>query len=347
MANSVKVIKKKDREAFDAGKEIKAKDTASKKAVSVSKPQQPAEKKKNIIAKADVAVAKIQTEDKKKPEAMKEKPEYKVIVTVREGNALRASRPDANVQKDDESEKEITRIVVPGEVLEDNINGLAGTGTYRVDTKVYSKYVGLLKKREHAITVIPLAGVYMPKKWDFVIGEVTYVSFSNWKVDVGSPYSAVLPLSAVPEYIDKGEDLTKYYKRGDLIFAKIDSVTPDMAVQLSLRDHKTRKLYGGHVIEITPAKVPRLIGKDGTMISMIKDKCGSLIFVGQNGIVWLKGGNESLATRAIKMVGDYSHKEGLTDMVSKFLDEEIKKGGNAGSVSASPATGKEQDEILL
>ncbi|MEA2003493.1 MAG: KH domain-containing protein, partial [archaeon] len=86
-----------------------------------------------------------------------------------------------------------------------------------------------------------------------------------------------------------------------------------------------RKLFGGKVIEISSQKVPRVIGKSGTMISQIKDKTGCVINVGQNGRIWIKGDNEALATKAIMMVEKMSHKSGLTETISKFLDEKTKK----------------------
>ena len=49
------------------------------------------------------------------------------------------------------------------------------------------------------------------------------------------------------------------------------------------------KFRGGIIVDITPTKVPRLIGKKGSMINMIKDKTNCKIIVGQNGLVWVKG----------------------------------------------------------
>ena len=88
-----------------------------------------------------------------------------------------------------------------------------------------------------------------------------------------------------------------------------------------MQDERARKLSGGKVINVEAVKVPRIIGKQGSMISMIKRKTGSNIVVGQNGIIWLQGGDEALSTTVIKMVERESHKEGLTDSIEKFLNE--------------------------
>ncbi len=237
---------------------------------------------------------------------------------------ITAKKEEAVNTTENKESQEDNVIVLPGDELIESIDFLAGHGTYREGKKIFSKVVGILKKRDHVISVVPVAGKYMPKKGDYVIGEIDYVSVSNWKVDIGHPTNAMLPVSGVEEYIERDADLTKYFKRGDLILARVDAVTKNMNATISMKDKRARKLFGGRVIEITPMKVPRLIGKEGTMISQIKDKSGCIINVGQNGRVWIKGDNVDLAIKAIRMVEDNAHKKGLTDLIAKYLDDEIK-----------------------
>ncbi len=45
----------------------------------------------------------------------------------------------------------------------------------------------------------------------------------------------------------------------------------------------------GSVIDISHVKIPRVIGRNGSMISMLKKELNVSIFVGQNGRIWLKG----------------------------------------------------------
>ncbi len=220
--------------------------------------------------------------------------------------------------KDD---KEDSKLVVPGEEIVSGLDYLVGAGTYRKGDKIYAKVIGLAKTSGRVVFVIPLNGIYMPKRGDYVIGEISYVSFSNWKVEINSPYDATLPISEIEEFVEKSADLSKYFKVGDLIFAGVVSVTEGKIVQLTMKDSKARKLYGGKVVNITPTKVPRLIGKAGTMINMIKDKTKCIISVGQNGRVWMKGEKENLATDAIALIDKFSHVNGLTDKVSEFLEK--------------------------
>ena len=85
------------------------------------------------------------------------------------------------------------------------------------------------------------------------------------------------------------------------------------------------KIAGGRLIRVNNQKVPRIIGKQGSMISMIKKKTNCEITVGQNGIIWVKGSPEGelMAVRAIKQIELKSHQEGLTEKMEKFLDKMV------------------------
>ena len=218
------------------------------------------------------------------------------------------------------NEKEI---VTPGEVLCKGMDFLPGDGTYRKDEDVLSNYLGAVQFRDRLVKVVPLRGKYVPKKNDIVIGEISSVSHSNWTVDINSPYSGILPISeATDEYIDLSEDdITEYFDIGDLVAIKITKVTKGKDVQLSMKDKMCRKFKKGKAIEIPPTKIPRLIGKKGSMINTIKKKTSCSIIAGQNGRIWVSGENENLAVEAIKKVDREAHTNGLTDEISQWLDE--------------------------
>ncbi len=64
------------------------------------------------------------------------------------------------------------------------------------------------------------------------------------------------------------------------------------------------------------------------MITMIKEKTGCRISVGQNGLVWLTGEDpkkELLAVQAIRKIEKESHIPGLTERIKTFLEEGTKK----------------------
>lgn len=222
-----------------------------------------------------------------------------------------------------------TRMVFTGDEIASGMDILPGFGTFRNGEKIYSKYVGLIRTGDRVVSVIPLKGVYMPRVRDYVIAEITGVTFSNWTCDINSPYDAAMSPMDVREYIDRGEDISKYYTTGDLLLVKVTAVTKSKYINVGTKDPRCRKLVGGLVAGISPSKVPRLIGKTGSMINMIKDRTGCMISVGQNGLVWLRGENETIAADCIKIVDEFAHTSGLTDRVSGYLDKKIGKAAPA------------------
>lgn len=215
------------------------------------------------------------------------------------------------------------QFVIPGETLVKGLDYLPGSGCYRVDNEIKAKLMGLVKMRGRFITIIPLAGVYIPKPRDGVIGLIEDMQTTIWIVDINSPYDAVLTVGeAVGEYVDLNKtDISVYYDIGDTIYAKVLNVTKSKQILLTMNNYRAKKLIGGRILTITPSKVPRLIGKEGSMIELIKNKSKCQIIVGQNGVVWVKGEKEGLASKAILMVDKESHTTGLTDRISEFLDK--------------------------
>jgi len=211
--------------------------------------------------------------------------------------------------------------VIPGDKLIETMDYLPGKNCFRQGDSVYAKKIGLVSVNGRVVSVIPLNEVYIAKTGDMVIGEVKEVQSNGWVVDIKSTIEGYMPLSGVREFIDTTKtDLSKYYATGDVIYAKI-SVANHSTVHLSMDDSRARKFRSGRIIDFNPAKVPRLIGKQGSMISLIKGKTGCRISVGQNGLVWLEGDNEDLAIKAINLVENESYIEGLTDRISEILDK--------------------------
>ncbi len=220
-------------------------------------------------------------------------------------------------------------VVVPGEDLAEGMDLLPGEGCYRDENKIVAARLGLVKVGGRLIKLIPLSGKYLPKKNDVIIGKITEITLMGWRVDTNSAYPAMLSLrDATSEYIAKGANLSQYYAIGDYIVAKITNVTSQNLVDLTTKGPGLHKLKGGRIISVQPTKVPRIIGKAGSMVNMIKKATNSKIIVGQNGLVWIQAEPkmELIAVEAIRMIEKYAHVEGLTDKVKEFLDKAIKGG---------------------
>lgn len=215
-------------------------------------------------------------------------------------------------------------IVVPGQTVAEGMDLLPGPGTYREDENIYAKYVGLAEtKNDRLVRVIQMNGKYQPNEGDLIIGCVERVAHSRWILETNTAYDATLPIAeGVDQYIDLAEDdLHQFYDIGDALLMKVQKVTKDNDVQATMTDSLCRKLEGGRIIEIPPAKVPRVIGKEGSMIDLIKDKTGCNLIVGQNGRIWLQGGDEDLAVQVVRKVEENAHTAGLTDQIKEFLNQ--------------------------
>jgi len=213
------------------------------------------------------------------------------------------------------------KVVVPGDLLSEDAKR-SGEGTYVKNGSVYSLLYGLANFRDK-INVIPLAGKYVPVPGDNVIGVVKDITFSNWIVDINSPYDGLLHISEFPKRIES-EEMSKHLHIGSSIMTRVTDVDPTMKVELTLNDKKLGLIKAGQVIEISHTRVPRLIGKGGSMISMLKKEVNCNIFVGQNGRIWIYGGAEDmdLALKTITLIEREAHTNGLTDRIVDFLKTE-------------------------
>ena len=214
-------------------------------------------------------------------------------------------------------------IVVPGQELYEGMDFLPSSGAYRDQDNIISSKLGIISINKNIIKVIPLTGRYIPKVDDVILGKIMEIGFYGWGVDIGSAYPATLSIRDATEFIDKGEDLTKYYDYGDVIAAKVIRVTRYNSIDLTTKGPGLKKLTEGKVIAVTPSKVPRMIGKQGSMISMIKESSDCNLLIGQNGMVWIKGPSiekENLVTNIIMKIEQESHIEGLTEKIKKLLE---------------------------
>ena len=113
-----------------------------------------------------------------------------------------------------------------------------------------------------------------------------------------------------------------------MIIAKIVSYDRSHNPQLTVNDSGLGKITGGQLSKITPTKIPRLIGKKGSMISLIKRDADCEVIIGHNGLISIKGKNlenEKIVIKTINMIEKEAHTSGLTDRVAQFIKEEKEK----------------------
>ena len=230
--------------------------------------------------------------------------------------------------KSDKMEKRSARrtreIVVPGDVLGNIGEYKVGANAYELDGKIRANVTGMKTYNGDAVGVMVIEGFYMPVTGDSVIGIITDIGPSNWMVDINAPYPAPLHVSEVPWKVEFG-DTSRFLTVGDVVLLKILLVDESKKIQVTMKDAGLRKIEGGQLIEVNYSKIPRVIGKSGSMIQMLKNMTDCRIFVGQNGRVWIDGDEENVevAAQAIKIIDKESRSFNLTDRVREFIEEKL------------------------
>src|SRR3954447_11402410 len=234
------------------------------------------------------------------------------------------------------------RYVIPGDkIIEGNYKPLMNvmkSGDYLISTRI-----GIAEAGKDGVKVIPLSGVYIPRVNDLVIGKVIDRSSLSWDIDINSCFFAHLPAQDVfgRDFSPARDDMGRQLSIGDLIIARIVSFDRTRDPMLTVQDKDLGKIPYGEFIKISPTRVPRLIGKRGSMIQTIEQATQTRVIIGQNGIVVVTGRDIeglSLAVKAIKMVEEESHTTNLTQRVKSLLNvhdpSELEQSENAVSSTA-------------
>jgi len=216
------------------------------------------------------------------------------------------------------------KYVIPGDVVT--------TGPFRPEQNVYldgnkiiSTTIGISEIYDDSVKVIPLTGKYIPKINDLVIGKVVSHTSLSWELDINSCYVGFLPAQDVfgRDFSAHADELTSKLKSGDLVAARIANFDRTRDPLVTIADRDLGKIDSGDLIKISPSKVPRLIGKRGSMIQMIEMATNAAVTIGQNG--WVVVSCETpegllKAKKAIEMVNEKAHVANLTDQVKEMLE---------------------------
>ena len=216
------------------------------------------------------------------------------------------------------------KYVIPGD--------LVTTGPFRPEqnvilegNKIISTSIGISEIYDDSVRVIPLTGKYIPKIDDLVIGKVLSHTSLSWELDINSCYVGFLPAQDVfgRDFSAHADELASKLKTGDLVAARIANFDRTRDPLITISDRDLGKIDSGTLVKISPSKVPRLIGKRGSMIQMIEQATNAAVTIGQNG--WVVISCESpegllKAKKAIQMVDEKAHIANLTDQVKDMLE---------------------------
>ncbi len=193
------------------------------------------------------------------------------------------------------------KLVVPGEILSDK--PLRLDHTIVEGGKTCSTIIGLYDDQKNSL--IPVEGLWYPQPGEKIVGIVEEAKLNTDAIALNAPY--------------KGLIISKFTEgnlvNGDIVEATVKDIDKTGTIILI----RPRVLNGGKVLAIRPSKVPRVLGKNDTMVRQIMEGTKSSISVGMNGLVWIKGGNSDLATDAIMRIQEESHVSGLTERIAKMV----------------------------
>ena len=219
-------------------------------------------------------------------------------------------------------EKENRILVIPGETIVSGNTYLPGDGTYRDGEDVVAAKFGLSELSDKQVRVIPVSGAYFPRRGNTVIGKVIDVTFNGWLIDFGGSANAFLSLNEVSRYVNRNE-LNDFLDIGDSAIVKVWDVKAK-GIDVSMKMRGFGKIEGGMLFNVNPNKVPRVIGREGSMVRMIREATKVNLTVGQNGVVWVKADNiekELNAKKIIEFVVANATMGGLTEKTEGYIKE--------------------------
>jgi exosome complex component RRP4 len=240
------------------------------------------------------------------------------------------------------------KYVIPGEVVARG-NVRADLNVMRVNDQLVATRVGMAEIGHDVVRVIPLSGPYIPRIDDLVVGKVIDYSAFAWEADINSCFFGILPAASVfgRDYSPAKDSLTDKLRVGDMIAARVIAFDRTRDPLLSISGPGLGRIPRGQVAKISPAKVPRLIGKKGSMIKTIEAGTKSRMLIGQNGVVVIVGAPDDTirAIRAINLVEEEAHSADLTERVQTLLGMTVTpKQEETSAVSEEIVQGEESSE---
>ncbi|MCL5239598.1 MAG: hypothetical protein M1286_03985 [Candidatus Marsarchaeota archaeon] len=217
------------------------------------------------------------------------------------------------------------KVILPGDKISDSPvrteNAIVENG------KTYATVMGMLDESRGAF--IPLESIWYPREGDFAVGIIENSKNNVYTVALESPFRGLILPPPRPRFGGRGrfgdrgrppmqEERREIMHIGDVVSVFVKEVKRE-ADQVILILDRPKRLFGGKLMEVRSSKVPRIIGKDSTMLRQLEDGTRCTILVGLNGLIWLKGENVPLAQKAIWKIQEEAHVSGLTERITELL----------------------------
>jgi exosome complex component RRP4 len=175
-----------------------------------------------------------------------------------------------------------------------------GHGTYIASssTEIIATVAGTVQKTNKLLSVQPLRARYTPEIGDLVVGRIIEVQSKRWRVDVGAPVLAGLPLSAInlPGGILRKRTETDelqirtFFSEGDLLVAEVQSLYQDGSASLHTRSLKYGKLRNGVFMSVSGTGGGGGVVRASRQVWTIDTVHGGGkvdVILGVNGYIWI------------------------------------------------------------
>lgn len=211
--------------------------------------------------------------------------------------------------------------MLPGDEIPGSHGLKPGFGTYKDEGKIYASVMGLASPRPPFMRVIALSGRYIPQRDDLVLGVIQMVGPTYWLLDIRAPHFTPLHMTGTPWQMEYGETI-EYLKPGEAVLVRVEGIDEANRIGVTMNGPGLGKVEGGYIVEISPTKVPRVIGKSGSMIQLIQQATGAHLVVGQNGRIWVEGENDQIrrVREVLQLIDREGQRHGLTDRVKELLE---------------------------
>ncbi len=244
------------------------------------------------------------------------------------------------------------KIVIPGESI-GNIyyRGRDEGFIYRIGKGIsVSTHLGVAHISNKKVDIIPYKNVYTPKVGDYIVGFVVGYAPNGWVLEIGSYVKGFLPANDVireGKFDPKKIDLEKYLRLGDLVGTIIQDVNKFSNVLLTTKNIREGinpkhlgKLSNYFIIKVHTTKLPRIIGKKGSMIKIIKRRIDGDLIIAQNGVILYKGSYENykLLRSILQVIIQHTYASGLTGKIAEML------GVNLNELNDNEVSGKGEEK---
>lgn len=166
------------------------------------------------------------------------------------------------------------------------------------------KYITLVRGGKQTT----LKSYYKAKVGDIIIARVIDKNPNAYLVDINGITLASISITNFKESL----------KVGDYVLSEVISVQGTTVILAG------KKKLEGYIFTINPHKIPRVIGKNNSMLKMIKEKLNVEIIPAKNGRIFLKGDIKAVkrAINVIKIIEENSQRKSLTEYISKLIENE-------------------------